>query len=244
MSSLVLSIHDVSPLTLKNTRAILADLKSLGLNRYSLLVIPDHHRRGHFLESAPFCAWLKEEASAGQEIVIHGYYHQRAPKPAESVVDKFITRFYTANEGEFYDIGREQAFELVAKAREEFSSIGLSSTGFIAPAWLLSTAAETALADLGLRFTTRLGGVIDLATGKTHPSQSMVYSVRSEWRRQVSLLWNSSLYRRLEANPLLRIGIHPVDFDHPTIWEQIRTKVSEALTQRQATTYEDFLKSS
>jgi predicted deacetylase len=241
MASLVVSIHDVSPRTVASTRAILAELKAMGLDRYSLLIIPDHHRKGHFLADNAFCDWLREQAAAGQEIVIHGYYHQRPQKAGESARDKFMTRFYTANEGEFYDISREQARALVAQAREEFVRQGIDPHGFIAPAWLLSPEAEQALAELGLRFTTRIGGVIDLSKGETHPSQSMVYSVRSAWRRQVSLWWNATLYRRLAANPLLRVGIHPVDYQHPAIWKQIREKIQAALRTREATTYEGFL---
>jgi predicted deacetylase len=242
MNSLVVSIHDVSPLTLEATQAIIGDLKSLGLTKYSLLVIPDHHRRGHFLQDPAFCQWLKSETADGQEIVIHGYFHQRAQKDAESPLVKFMTRLYTANEGEFFDIGQAEAHALVSRAREEFASIGLTPSGFIAPAWLLSKAGEKALIELGLLYTTRLGGVVNLATGKTHNSQSMVYSVRSGWRRQVSLQWNASLYRRLTPNPLLRIGIHPVDFQHPAVWGQIRERISLALAQRQAMTYEGFLR--
>ena len=241
-NSLVVSIHDVSPLTFETTKAILADLHSLGLERFSLLVIPDHHRRGHFLKDPSFCRWLQSQASSGQEIIIHGYFHQRARREAESPVAKLITRCYTANEGEFYDIGEEEAGDLVAKAQGEFASLGLAPTGFIAPAWLLSQPAESALAELGLLYTTRLGSVIELGSGKVHPSQSMVYSVRSGWRRQASLAWNASLFRRLAPNPLLRIGIHPVDFHHPQIWAQIRSRISLALAQRSAITYESWVR--
>lgn len=241
MNSLVLSIHDVSPLTFQTTRAILGDLKSLGLNRYSLLVVPDHHGRGHFLKDPAFCDWLQKEAVDGQEIVIHGYFHKRPQKESESPLVKLITRFYTANEGEFYDIEANPARELVTKARAEFETIGLHPDGFIAPAWLLSPAAEEVLAELGMRFTTRLGGVIDLERKRTQASQSMVYSVRSGWRRRVSLLWNQFLFNRLADNRLLRIGIHPVDFNHPAIWQQIRNVVSLALAQRRAITYHDWV---
>ena len=57
---------------------------------------------------------------------------------------KAMTRIYTADEGEFYDIDRATARELVSKAREEFRGIGLDPRGFIAPAWLLGPEAEAA----------------------------------------------------------------------------------------------------
>jgi hypothetical protein len=40
---------------------------------------------------------------------------------------------------------------------------------------------------------------------------------------------------------LLRLGIHPPDIDHRAIWEQIGEIIREALVDRQATTYGDWL---
>ena len=61
---------------------MLAELARVGVARTSLLVIPDHHHRGHMLADAGFCRWLEGLAAQGHELVIHGYYHQRARAPA------------------------------------------------------------------------------------------------------------------------------------------------------------------
>lgn len=239
--ALVVSIHDVSPLTLQPVKVMLNQLADLGANRCSLLVVPDHHRRGHFLENKEFCHWLIGQAREGHEVVIHGYYHSRERKPGESPLQKLITRSYTAGEGEFYDIDEEAALSLVTKAQQEFGSLGLHPPGFIAPAWLLSENGEQALRKADIHYTTRLGNVVNLVDAATHASQSMVYSVRSGWRRAASLLWNSSLYRRLESNPLLRISIHPPDLDHAKIWRQITGYVALALESRAPMTYWEWV---
>jgi predicted deacetylase len=235
--SLVVSLHDVSPVTREDCAAILAELHALGVTQTSLLVIPDHHRRGSILADAEFGAWLREQAAAGHEIVIHGYYHQRARRADESLPAKITTRFYTADEGEFYDLDRGSAAELISKARGEFQQLGVSAAGFIAPAWLLGRESEAALRDLHCEYTTRLGHVLDLRTGRTFASQSLVWSVRSAWRRQMSLAWNALLYRRIAANPLLRVSIHPVDRRHAKIWQQIRELITRALAEREPLTY-------
>lgn len=240
--ALVVSIHDVSPFTQQTTTDILRELREIGVAHSSLLVIPDHHRGGHFLDHKSFCEWLPEEVRSGHEAVIHGYHHQRERKPTDDAREQIITRFYTADEGEFFDIGEDEAARLVSKAREEFRQIGLNPSGFIAPAWLLSAEAERALRRLGIEYTTRLGSVIDLRTGATHASQSMVYSSRSAWRRAMSLAWNAWLFRRLRSNPLLRVGIHPPDFHHKKIWRQICLCIGEALKDRTAMTYEQWLR--
>ena len=236
-----MSLHDVSPRTLPACARILAELAALGVGACSLLVIPDHHRRGHFLEDATFCAWLREWMERGHEAVIHGYFHQRARRDGESAIQKMTTRVYTADEGEFYDIDREAARTLVSRARDDFRKIGLDPRGFIAPAWLLGPQAEAALRELEIEYTTRLGSVLDLRTGTVHRSQSLVWSVRSGWRRATSRVWNAFLFKRLAIRPLMRISIHPVDIEHAAIWRQIRELIVRALVDRTPLTYQAWL---
>jgi predicted deacetylase len=239
--ALVVSLHDVSPQTRPDCEFILQELAHRGVSRCSLLVIPDHHHRGHMSDDSEFVEWLQEKAKAGHEIVIHGYFHQRAARVDESTRDKFTTRFYTAGEGEFYDMDRPTAAALVSKARDEFQQLGFAPSGFIAPAWLLSSEAQEALRELHIIYTTRLGSVLDLETGALHHSQSLVWSVRSGWRRRTSLIWNSLLFRRLVSSSLLRISIHPVDLHHAKVWQQIGELVTRALAGREPLTYHEWL---
>src|SRR5687768_6218119 len=96
--SLVVSLHDVSPHTLEACREIITQLAAAGVSRTSLLIIPNHHERGHFLDYPEFCGWLRELVALGHEPVIHGYTHRRTRRTAESVSAKLTTRIYTADE--------------------------------------------------------------------------------------------------------------------------------------------------
>lgn len=239
--ALIVSIHDVSPHTRAECEAIFEQLQQRGLKICTWLVVPDHHHRGHVCDDPGFCGWLRALENAGHEIVIHGYCHQREPRAGESLFDRLVTRFYTAGEGEFYDIAREEARALVQRALEEFHEIGLKPDGFIAPAWLLSTAGEEALKEAGFQYTTRLRHVRDLHSGRIHPSQSLVWSTRSWWRRQMSVRWNRMLFRRLTDNPLMRIAVHPADIRHPRVWKEIGECVSKAMESRLPFTYERWI---
>ncbi len=106
---------------------------------------------------------------------------------------------------------------------------------------MLSPQAETALRELGFQYTTRLRTVLDFQTGRTYDSQSLVWSVRSRWRRLCSLAWNALLFQAVRNNALMRISIHPVDRVHRRVWRQIRRSVARALEQRTAFTYERWL---
>ena len=239
---LVVSIHDVSPLTQEATQTILDELAALGVHGVSLLVVPNHHCREHILDNPGFCAWMREREALGDEVAIHGYLHRRDQRAGESFRDKLTTRFYTAGEGEFYDISGADALRVISQARQEFRQVGLDPKGFVAPAWLLSDGADRALQRLGLNYTTRIGGVFDYRTGVHHASQSLVWSSRSWWRRGMSRAWNAYLFRRLRMCPLMRIGIHPSDLRHRAIWAQIKRLTALAVKDRAAVPYCEYLK--
>ncbi|CAN5527724.1 DUF2334 domain-containing protein [soil metagenome] len=238
---LVVSIHDVAPSTREKTERILAHLARRRVEVCSLLVVPDYHRQGRSLADPDFGGWLQELEARGHEIVIHGFYHQRARRLGENARARFVTRIYTADEGEFFDLRYDEALPLIKEAQRDFEAHGFYPHGFIAPAWLLGAEAERAVIDAGFCYTTTLRTVRDFASRRTIASQSLVYSVRSGWRRTMSLAWNRSLFGRLKGNPLLRLGIHPPDLDHPAIREQITSLVDESMCDRRPMTYEGWL---
>src|SRR5947199_9148643 len=218
---LVVSIHDVAPSTQQIAEKIISELTHKGIRHCSLLVVPNYHRQGASMQDRPFVSWLRNLEAGGHEIVIHGYFHERPTQARETFLEKFITRFYTQGEGEFYDLGYDEAFRRIRAARGEFLAGGLKPQGFVAPAWLLGREAERAARDAEMEYTTRLRTVRDLRSGETFSTRSMVYSVRSGWRRAVSRAWNGALFPFLKNNPLLRLSIHPPDYSHSVICWQI-----------------------
>ncbi len=240
-AALVVSIHDVAPATHKRAEEIIGELAHHGVGVCSLLVVPNYHHYGSSTEDRGFVRWLQELEAKGHEIVIHGYFHERPRRDGESVSQKLFTRFYTKDEGEFYDLDYDEAFRRIKQAREEFTAAGLTPRGFIAPAWLLGAPGEQAAADADLEYTTWLTGVRDLRSRETFPARTLAYSVRSGWRRATSLAWNNLLAQRLADAPLARISIHPPDRDHPEIWQQILRLTDRLLENRNATTYRDWI---
>lgn len=212
-AAFAVSIHDVSPLTRDVVDDMLAGLRQSGAGVVSLLVVPDHHYKAPIDRDPGFRDWLRACEQDGHEIVLHGFYHSRESRGGFAT--RLVTEHYTAGEGEFYDLGYGEARQRIARGRTMLE--GFDVCGFIAPAWLLGAEAECAVRDEGFAYTTRLGGVLDFRSGRWTASQSMVYSVRSGWRRGVSLMWNSWLAARLRTNPLARLGLHPPDWQHEKI---------------------------
>jgi uncharacterized protein len=239
--ALVVSVHDVAPSTQKVADNIISELARRGVRTCSLLVVPDYHHQGLFTKDREFLSWLQNLEAEGYEIVIHGYCHHRPHRPKETMRDKFLTRFYTNEEAEFYDLGYEEALRRITIARNEFQAHGLKPHGFVAPGWLLSPDTERAARDAELEYTTGLRTVRDLRSGEKFPSRSIVYSVQNGWRRAVSRSWNAALFRLLKNNSLLRISIHPPDYSHTETWWQIVGLIDAASARRSATTYQEWI---
>jgi predicted deacetylase len=237
--ALVISIHDVSPLTCRLVLPLMADIAAAGVDQVALLVIPNHHSKAPIREDAEFCNWLRGAVQT-HEVVLHGYFHSR-PRNAAGWWVTFVTEHYTAQEGEFYDLSEGEARLRLERGKREFAELGLVARGFIAPAWLLGREAERAVRGVGFQYTTRLRTFKDLVTGRETISHSLVWSVRSAWRRVASLCWNELLARRLFGAPLLRIGLHPVDWQHDAVRRQALHLVRSALAAREAITYEGWL---
>lgn len=238
--SLIVSLHDVAPATWETSRQIMDEVQQCGIRACSLLVVPDYHGRGSSMQHRSFVEWLQELEEAGNEIVLHGYFHQRPRRGGESWFNQFLTRVYTQDEGEFFDLDYEEAKRRITAAREEFEAAGLKPHGFIAPAWLLGNEAERAARDAGLEYTTRINSVTDLRSGDTFGSRSLVYSVHNEWRRQASLCWNAALAQLSKTQSLVRLSIHPVDHSYPAIWHQIRQFLKAMQSDRTPITYHDW----
>lgn len=238
---LIVSVHDIAPSSQAIAEKTILELAHRGVRVCSLLVVPDYHHEGLATKDRQFISWLRDLEAAGHEIVIHGYFHERIRRPDETMRDKFFTRVYSDDEGEFYDLGYDEAFRRIVAARDEFRGSGLKPKGFVAPAWLLGDEAERAARDAEMEYTTRLQTVHDLISGENFSARSIVYSVRSNWRRKVSLGWNAASFRLLKTNPLLRISVHPPDYSHPAIWRQIAAFASRASESRIATTYQDWI---
>ncbi|GAB4166503.1 MAG: DUF2334 domain-containing protein [Terrimicrobiaceae bacterium] len=239
--SLIVSLHDVSPLTAEISNSILQDLAGAGVRAVSLLIIPNHHHKAPVAGDPGFAAlaarWISE---CGHEAVLHGYYHLRESRSADGLVTRAITSHYTAGEGEFFDLPYETARELLARGRNDLRACGLSPAGFIAPAWLLGREASKAVENEGFRYTTRLDRIEPFGRPAVR-TQSLVWSVRAPWRRLCSLAWNAFLFRQLSAHPVLRIGLHPPDWKFPAIRSQILGLCRSALADRQFITYDKWV---
>ncbi len=238
---LIVSVHDVTQHCTESVSRILSELEKIGISRTSLLFVPEYHRRGRISQDPDVGAWIHVLARKGHEPVAHGFYHLRERRPKDSFRDRLMTRFYTADEGEFYDLSQFEAERLILEGRKALREAGVSVRGFIAPAWLLSEGAERACREHGFDYTVRFDSVKDLTLGRSYGARSLVYSTRSGWRRILSRIFNPLLVFLTRDHEVLRVSIHPPDLMYPEIWTQTKRLITRALRTRQAITYLEFI---
>ena len=241
MKSLVVSLHDVSPLTQTLCENILGQLRELGVRQTSLLVVPNHHRQAPITHDSSFRSWLTRKVDSEHEPVLHGYFHQRQRQEGDSFYSRLTTEIYTAGEGEFFDLSDKEASDRLQRGLEDLAFLPRKVAGFVAPAWLLGAGAEMAVHKLGFRYTTRLSGLRIFGRAGEVKSRSLVWSTRANWRAVMSLAWNRGLAIATARDSLVRIAIHPPDLRHPAVWRQIRHLVTEISRGRECISYEKFV---
>ncbi|WP_310346418.1 polysaccharide deacetylase family protein [Pelomonas aquatica] len=228
-------LHDVAPSRWEGCQRVLghvrrcADAAGIELP-LTLLVVP--HMHGDTALPARYLRWLHRMAGAGHELCLHGLTHRDEGPPARGLREHLLRRHYTAGEGEFAALTREQALAKLREGRAWAKALGLSMDGFVAPAWLMSPASLKAVGKAGFRHTCTLTEVIALPQRQALKAPSLVFSTRAAWRRQLSRAWNTYLAHQARDTRLLRLELHPGDAEHPDILRCWTGLLTEALRSR------------
>lgn len=235
------SLHDVAPPTWPACASLLKMLDALGPIPVTLLLVPDYHRSGRFDYSPAFRRAIEERIRRGDEVALHGYYHLDEARTPRQPADWFRRRVLTAGEGEFAALDRDRARLRLESGLALFASLGWPVGGFVAPAWLLGRGARDALAGLPFRYATTQRAIYRLPDWHRALAPSLVYSVRSGWRRGLSRAWNARLFATQRHRPLLRISLHPVDARYQSVVAAWRLWIGIAMRDRTAMTKLDWV---
>ena len=235
-------LHDVAPATWPACARLLEMVDACGDVPVTLLVVPDYHHRGRIGDDAAFRGAIEQRLARGDELALHGLYHldDSAPRP-HGALQWATRRLYTASEGEFAALDADVAERHMRAGLEQFAELGWPVRGFVAPAWLMSTGTRTALTRMPFGYTSTRRALYTLPDWREYRHPSLVWSVRSAWRRGASQVVNTLQERRLRGAPLLRLGLHPADADHPAAVDFWRNTLRSALRTRRAVTKAGWL---
>jgi uncharacterized protein len=226
------SVHDVAPATWHACTRLLAMLDGIPALPLTFLVVPNYHGRGRIEAHSQFRRALDKRLARGDEIALHGYYHLDDSPPPRTAQDWIARRVLTQSEGEFAALSADGARARLEWGMTLMRHLDWPVQGFIAPAWLLSEGARTALSDFSFTYTTVRSGVYHLPDWRFTRSPSLVYSVRSPWRRTLSQAFNRRQLGAQDDAPLLRLSLHPVDAMYDEVLNQWRWLIVRALESR------------
>jgi predicted deacetylase len=211
--AVLLVLHDVAPSTWADYQPFVEAVDALGNVPMTWLVVPNFHRHNTLDAHPAFCRMLDRRAARGDELALHGYFHDdQEPRPT-TPRDWFMRCIYT-HEGEFYRLSRETALARLRDGIEVFQRHDWPLHGFVAPAWLMSDGTRQALRELPLSYTSDLQHLYRLPDFSAIDAPGLVWSARSAWRRGLSKIVSEQRQQRWRETAVIRLGLHPVDMRH------------------------------
>jgi predicted deacetylase len=213
MKTVCLVLHDVAPSTWADYQPFVEAVDALGNVPMTWLVVPDFHRHDALDANPAFRQVLDARVARGDELALHGYYHDDQEPMPNTPRDWFMRRVYT-HEGEFYRLSREAALDRLHAGLEMFQRYDWPVHGFVAPAWLMSDGTRQALRELPLSYTSDPQHLYRLPDFSAIDAPGLVWSARSAWRRGVSKIVSDQRQQRWRDAPVIRLGLHPVDMRH------------------------------
>jgi len=213
MKAVCLVLHDVAPSTWADYQPFVEAVDALGDVPMTWLVVPDFHRHDALDANPAFRRVLDARVTRGDELALHGYYHDDQEPMPNTPRDWFMRRVYT-HEGEFYRLSREAALARLHAGLDMFQRYDWPVQGFVAPAWLMSDGTRQALRELPLSYTSDPQHLYRLPDFSAIDAPGLVWSARSAWRRGLSKIVSDQREQRWREASVIRLGLHPVDMRH------------------------------
>ena len=213
MKAVCLVLHDVAPSTWADYQPFVEAVDALGDVPMTWLVVPDFHRHDALDANPAFRRVLDARVTRGDELALHGYYHDDQEPMPNTPRDWFMRRVYT-HESEFYRLSREAALARLHAGLDMFQRYDWPVQGFVAPAWLMSDGTRQALRELPLSYTSDPQHLYRLPDFSSIDAPGLVWSARSAWRRGLSKILSDQREQRWREASVIRLGLHPVDMRH------------------------------
>uniref|UniRef100_A0A831ZJF5 DUF2334 domain-containing protein n=1 Tax=Desulfacinum infernum TaxID=35837 RepID=A0A831ZJF5_9BACT len=215
---LIVSFHDVTPLTYKAFAAFADNLAAMGVSSLTWLVVPLWYGRVFLTPESPCAQWLRKRQASGDAMVLHGLTHQKKGRPlGESFKHFFIRRVYTAEESEFLHLSENILRQKICLAKTIVEKAGIRPVGFVAPGWIFPPERQGILKEMGFRLTESYGRIYGLQTNRSVRVPVITASTRTSWRSLLSRAIVPALERLSSNAAVVRVAIHPADLKDPTM---------------------------
>lgn len=231
--AIAVALHDVEPATFERCALIRDWLGDHGVARVTLLVIPARDLHPFFQRRPDLADWLLDCRDRGDAVAQHGFQHRRTRRPGGLRAP--LSSWQGGRAAEFGGLGPAETRASVDAGWRMLSLAGLEPRGFVAPAYAYTPALHELLRSRFAWWATHLR----LLRGARRPAlaPALTLGTSSAVKRALS----PALVRAggLAAGPLLRLDLHPADFDHPRHVLALEAVLRRA-GRREALTYDDL----
>lgn len=226
----LISFHDVTPYHLPRLQKAEQILTQWGVPKISYLFIPDYHRKNHQLDKvilSTFRQWTGENRAFAVQWLLHGYYH--------------LETSIGSNEREFLTLSPPETRARIREGKTAFTGFfHCSPEVFVAPAWLFNEHLFPILKDHQFSITEDHSFIYLLDKDKKIPAPVITWATRTRVRKFISQIGCPILNRWWSGKNLVRIALHPFDFDHPATINSIEKVIKDALNKREAILYKEL----
>ncbi len=227
--ALAVALHDVQPATFRRCALIRDWLDDLGVERVTLLVIPAADLRPFASRSPELGDWLLDRRDAGDAIAQHGLQHRRTRPPHP--LARALRHWQGGAAVEFPGLDAEATAACLDTGRRVLTEAGVPPRGFVAPGYAYTPALREQLSARYDWWAT----LLRVCPGAHAPALSL--GTASSLKRATSpLLMRAGA---AAAGRLLRLDMHPADFDHPGHVHALEAVLQRA-RRRVAVTYDDL----
>jgi predicted deacetylase len=238
---LLVSLHDVSPAHLQRLQKAEKLLCASGVTAAQYLFVPQFHGLYRASEHPGFLDWLRRERTFAVSWCLHGFCHLDGPTGEKAAVvltlaDCLKRRFLTGGEGEFLALGAVEQRRRLMAGLEEFALCfhGARPAGFVAPAWLFKPEVLLPLLrELGFLYTEDHHRIYDVNRGVSIPAPVITWATRTFMRKYGSLVLSPLRARWFRHAPVVRLALHPHDFDHPATVRNIEGVLRSLMRDRE-----------
>jgi uncharacterized protein len=218
---ILISLHDATPFHLDRMRRAEKIFHELGLEKITYLLVPQYHGSYLASDNPEFVDWCRASRPFQVQWHLHGFLHRETAAPIQGNgihagrADTWKRKYLTAGEGEFLALDRTAIRAKVEAGRQVFRDcLQAEPEGFVAPAWLFNSELRPELKNQGIRFTEDHGRLYKMDSSQTLNSPVITWATRTVIRKYGSLVVCPLLARIWSAAPVLRVAMHPFDFDH------------------------------
>jgi len=240
LASLLVSLHDVSPLTRGPCEEAIALLGELGVSPAALtiLVIPDHEGKSPLDRDPPTIRFLRTLADGGARLVMHGLTHRMTGR-AWTPAGIFRAHVFARGQGELHNCDAAETVRRLDEGMAILRRAGLeeATRAFVPPAWLLSRAARAVVAERGFDFYEVFGGIVH--GGDRYARRVIGWGSLGPVEAATTALYAD--LQSVRAGVDTRLAIHPADMRRPGQRRAIRRTLARLLPRMRTESYTSYL---